>query len=72
MKFPDKKWLIDICGIGKGEKCCRYLMCGSEGWECGKKNPQFKVLIDSRVENETFVARGNNCDGPNAPTRILN
>lgn len=72
MKFPDKDWLNNICCVGQAGKCCRYLMCGSKGWECAKEHPSFKAQIDERVKNGQFSAKGDNCDGPSAPPKVLN
>ena len=71
MKFPDKEWLTSICQIGKGNRCCRYLTCGFKGWKCAKMT-DLKSEIDKRVAAGQFSAKGDNCDGPNAPQRILN
>lgn len=73
MKFPDKEWLDSVCQIGKGARCCRYLMVSGRGWECAKEQDgNFKEMIDKRVEAGTFTAQGDNCDGPSSPQRILN
>lgn len=72
MKFPDVEWLTTVCGLGKLSKCCRYLMCGSSGWECGKGTPEIREEIDRKVKAGEFNARGDNCDGPSASPRIMN
>lgn len=54
MKFPDVEWFTTVCGLGKLSKCCRYLMCGSSGWECGKETPEIREEIDRRVEAGEF------------------
>ena len=52
----------NVCQLGKGGKTCRYLIMGASGWECAKHTP-LAVLLDARVESESMVARGNNCEG---------
>jgi predicted AAA+ superfamily ATPase len=59
--FTDER-LQNICRIGQGHACCRYLLAGSKGFECGKHSV-FKSLLDKRVANEEMVARGDNCEG---------
>jgi hypothetical protein len=72
MKFPEKEWLKVICKLGSGSECCRYLMCGSNGWECGKENKEFKCMIDARVKAGLFAAKGDCCEGPNSFKKVLN
>jgi hypothetical protein len=52
----------NVCKIGQGNTCCRYLVIGTQGFEC-VKNTDMKDYLDSRVAMETMVARGNNCEG---------
>ena len=52
----------DICKMGKGSYCCRYLVCGAEGFECAK-HTSLKETIDRRVRWGQFTARGDNCEG---------
>ena len=52
----------NVCKPGKGGDTCRYLVMGAEGWECVKNAPM-SVLLDARVESESIVARGDNCEG---------
>ena len=52
----------EVCKIGKGNECCRYLVIGSKGFEC-MKNTEMKPLLDKRVENKMMTARGDNCSG---------
>jgi len=61
LKISDET-LKNICKIGQGDECCRYLACGADGFECLKHTPIAKIL-DSRVETGTMSARGNNCEG---------
>lgn len=50
----------DVCKIGQGKDCCRYLLCGINGFECGKLG-SLKEMIDSRVHHMT--AKSDNCKG---------
>jgi len=52
----------DVCKIGQGHMCCRYLVMGTRGFEC-VKHSAMATLLDNRVETETITARGDNCDG---------
>jgi hypothetical protein len=50
-----------VCQPGT-EKCCRYLMMGSGGWECAKLT-SLKAHFDQRVAEHNIRAVGDNCDG---------
>ncbi len=52
----------DVCKIGKGNECCRYLVIGTKGFEC-MKHTSMKQLLDKRVEDKMMTARGDNCEG---------
>ena len=52
----------EICKIGQGEKCCRYISVGAKGWKC-LKHSELKSLFDSRVRNNLMAAQGDNCEG---------
>jgi hypothetical protein len=52
----------NVCKIGQGNTCCRYLVIGSSGFEC-VKNTDMKAYLDSRVAMETMDARADNCEG---------
>lgn len=52
----------DTCAIGQGAACCRYLLMGAKGWECGKHS-SLKATIDQRVALGTMNAQSDNCDG---------
>ena len=55
-------YVKDVCKIGQGATCCRYLVIGPKGFEC-VRDTDMKEYLDSRVAMETMVARGDNCDG---------
>jgi hypothetical protein len=52
----------NVCKIGQGNACCRYLVIGAQGFEC-VRDTEMKVYLDARVAMETMVARGDNCSG---------
>lgn len=39
------------CGAGQGEVCCRYLVMGSDGFECGRVRESFKRMLDERGDS---------------------
>lgn len=65
MTVFDEK-LRSTCKIGQGNECCRYLVCGAEGFEC-MKNTAIAKILDKRVESKTMVAQGDSCIGDNMP-----
>lgn len=54
------KYLSEVCKIGQGKACCRYIVAGAKGIECAKTT-SLKPTIDARVES--MVAQSDNCDG---------
>lgn len=52
----------EVCKIGQGNECCRYLAADYRGLVCIKLT-SLKAQVDRRVATETMVARGDNCDG---------
>lgn len=56
------KHIKEVCKMGKGYACCRYLVLGTSGFECVKGHPM-AVTLDERAEAGTMVARGDNCEG---------
>jgi hypothetical protein len=59
----NNKHITEICKMGQGKDCCRYLTCGSEGFMCAKLNPSLAMILDKRVREETITARADNCKG---------
>lgn len=57
------EWLKGVCKIGQGHECCRYVVCGPNGFECAKHDPSLAPQLNFRVFCETINARGNNCPG---------
>lgn len=52
----------DVCKIGQGKACCRYLLLGKTGFECGKLT-SLKSTLDYRVKINLIVAQADNCEG---------
>lgn len=57
--ITNDKYVKDVCKMGQGNDCCRYLVMG-KGWECAKET-SMKELLDRRVSQMT--AKGDNCKG---------
>jgi len=57
--------LKNVCKIGQGHACCRYLVMAPGGFECVKfeGDLQLKKQLDARVEIHAINARGDNCEG---------
>lgn len=58
----------EICKLGQGKECCRYLVAGVDGFECMRITVQGKAMINTRVS--TMTAQGDNCK--RHTTRFLN
>lgn len=40
-------YVTEVCKIGQGKACCRYLTVGAEGWDCVKLNTDpVRSLLD--------------------------
>ena len=48
----------EICNLGKGEKCCAFLVVGSDGFECIRMSYPSNGVIFKRLENGTMNAKG--------------
>lgn len=61
-KFPEHEHITNVCRIGQGAACCRYLTMSTQGWGC-EKHTALKRTLDRRVEVGEMNARGDNCEG---------
>ena len=54
----------NVCKVGQGAECCRYLACSVSGFEC-LKNTDLKKTIDQKIETNMaeMVATAINCEG---------
>jgi hypothetical protein len=59
----DMERIKQVCKIGQGAACCKYLACGANGMECAKLSPVLMAAIDRR---EDMTAKGDNCPGDSA------
>jgi len=59
----NKDYIYNVCKIGQGKECCRYLTVDPDGWSCERNDPSMKAIIDKRVSDNQFTACGINCDG---------
>lgn len=60
--YPDTEYVKNICKVGQGRDCCRYLTMHPDGWSC-EKNGTLRKYLDHRVNAEAMTARGDNCQG---------
>ena len=54
-------YVKNICKIGQGKDCCRYLIFGT-GFECAKLTTVSRI-IDVHATLPSYTSKGNNCDG---------
>lgn len=62
MKIIPEDMRDNVCKMGQGHDCCRYMVVSGDGISCAK-NSQFHKTIDQRVALEKMTARGDNCEG---------
>jgi hypothetical protein len=60
---PLSDYLKQVCKIGKGKDCCRYLVGDSTGMHCAKLHPSLKAMFDERIAFGVGIAKGINCEG---------
>jgi hypothetical protein len=56
-------FIATTCKIGQGADCCRYMLIGAQGWECGKLLATAKPQLDARAALGMMTARADNCEG---------
>ena len=56
-------YVKDVCKIGQGNDCCRYLVMAPTGFECAKLDLSLKLTLDQRVRIGSMNAKGDNCPG---------
>lgn len=52
----------EVCKVGQGAECCRYLTMKATGWSC-QKHTELRRYFDQRVAEGAMNARGDNCIG---------
>jgi hypothetical protein len=63
MKIPESH-LKEVCKIGQGNECCRYITVGHMGIQCAKHTGLRRVL-DAKVKAGEILAIADNCEGLN-------
>ncbi len=58
----NEKWIDEVCKIGQGVECCRYLVCGADGFECAK-DTSLKTVIDRQAMAGKMTADADGCEG---------
>jgi hypothetical protein len=58
---PSEKHLSEVCKLGSGPACCRYLAFAAR-FECQKQG-ELRAVIDARSAAGTMKAQGDNCTG---------
>ncbi len=53
----------NICKLGQGKDCCRYLIAGGVGFQCAKLETEAKKILDERVAAGQMSAQSDNCKG---------
>ena len=59
---PDKDWVKEVCMIGHGARCCRFLTMGVNGWSCEKRS-NIGPTLTFRAESGLMKAVSDNCEG---------
>jgi len=62
--------LEEVCQMGQGAKCCKFLTLGPEGFACAKTDPALYAGIIATWHLSPHVAQGDNCEG--AQGSVLN
>lgn len=60
---PDREWLDTVCKIGQGAACCRYVICGPNGFGCARWLSGLADQIDIRAGRGDMKAVAINCVG---------
>lgn len=66
-----REFIVDVCKVGQGAACCKYLLAGTKGLECGKLT-EWKKIVDDNWKVTPHVAQGDNCQGINGVLTIEN
>ena len=60
IKIPEDK-LYEVCKMGQGKDCCRYMVVDPDVGIACAKHSELSVTIDHQVDK--MVAQGDNCEG---------
>lgn len=61
--IKDQQHVTDVCKLGAGAECCRYLAMGGPGFQCLHDHPTLRFVVDRRVDTGNLTAVAINCDG---------
>lgn len=56
-------YIRNVCKIGQGAYCCKYIVVGGKGFECMKVSDENKEIVDEAWRTNEHVAQGDNCPG---------
>ena len=56
----EKDHIENVCKLGEGHDCCRYLIIGSDGFQCAKQRT-LRSTLDEKVANKLII-RGHKID----------
>jgi hypothetical protein len=59
---PEDQWAKEICRIGQGKDCCRFLTMAPTGWSC-EKTSSFSDHLTTKASLGLMVAISDNCEG---------
>lgn len=62
--------LKEVCKIGQGTECCRFLIASSAGFECAKNIPGMEDYLREHWGDIPRHSHGDNCEG--VPNSLLN
>jgi hypothetical protein len=59
---PTTEWAKEVCMIGHGARCCRFICMGVNGWSC-EKHSNIGPTLTFRAETGLMGAVSDNCEG---------
>lgn len=62
-QLENDRRLKSLCRVGEGERCCRWLARGWNGYFCAKLDRGVAPYIAERFAAGTLGAKGDNCPG---------
>lgn len=63
MKLIPSKMLKEVCKIGQGAECCRFIVVSDEGLMCAKNKTVSHDVLNNLVNEGIMTAQGDNCEG---------
>jgi hypothetical protein len=68
--IEDREYVRNVCKLGQGAACCRYLAASARGLEC-LKHTGLKAELDRRAAAKTMHAQSDNCEGKSDEDRAV-